>query len=140
MKSFFQNTISISLAILVLFSTFSFSVGKHFCGDYLVNTALFTKADGCGMKMTSQKNQEKSCEVAKKSCCSDEEIVLEGQDELVTSKYETTTFKTTFNEVVVPTTFNYLLPATKENQYFYPTHPPPLIVCEIYKRDNHFLI
>lgn len=136
----FHKISAIFLAILVLGSTMSFSVGKHFCGDYLVSTALFSKAAGCGMEMTLPKKQEKDCNVTKKSCCSDEEIVLLGQDELVTSKYEATTFKSTFSVVVVPTSFNYLLPATEENQYFYPTHPPPLFVCEIYKRDNNFLI
>ena len=39
------------MAIVVLFSTMSFTVDMHYCGDNLVETAIFHKAKGCGMEM-----------------------------------------------------------------------------------------
>lgn len=67
---------SFLLAILVLCSTMSFTVEKHFCGDFLVDVSFTGKADGCGMKMDNPS-------VAKmKKCCKDEIHHIEGQDEL----------------------------------------------------------
>jgi len=61
------------LACLVLFSTMSFVVEKHFCGDTLVDVALFSEANGCGMEMPA---------TIIKSCCKDELSLIKGQDEL----------------------------------------------------------
>ncbi len=65
---------SATMAILVLFSTLSFTVEKHFCGDYLVDVAVFTDADKCG--------SEASDSEISKPCCKDTIDVIEGQDEL----------------------------------------------------------
>ncbi len=81
MNSIFNKIASITLACLVLFSTLSFSVEKHYCGQFLVDTALFSKAKDCGMeKMSLPDNMD--TEVTTKSCCKDEIVVIEGQDEL----------------------------------------------------------
>lgn len=67
------------LASIVLFSTFSFTVDKHYCGDYLVNTSIFSKAKGCGMKMQKSISVDR-CETIKKDCCKNESTYVEGND------------------------------------------------------------
>jgi hypothetical protein len=64
------------MAFLVLFSTFSFTVEKHYCGEFLVDVSYIGEAEGCGMKM------EASTVSKKKNCCKDEVHQVEGQDEL----------------------------------------------------------
>lgn len=66
------------MALLVLFSTVSFTVKKHFCGNELIDVSVFSEAKRCNMEVvqTSQK------EVTKKSCCKDTVDVIQGQDEL----------------------------------------------------------
>ena len=64
---------SLSLALLVLLSTLSFTVDQHYCGDFLVDISFTGEADGCGMNMAK---------TTMNNCCSDEEISFEGQDEL----------------------------------------------------------
>ncbi|WGD34184.1 hypothetical protein [Olleya sp. YS] len=66
------------LALLVLFSTFSFTVEKHYCGDHLVDTAIFTKVKNCGM----EESTTTEATVTKKSCCKDVVEIIKGQDEL----------------------------------------------------------
>ena len=51
MKQVFHKTLAISMSFVVLFSTMSFTINMHYCGDTLVETALFQKAKGCGMEM-----------------------------------------------------------------------------------------
>ena len=84
MKRFFQKISSLLLASLVLISTFSFTVEKHYCGRFLVDVSVYSKAKDCGMDMMDHDDSSDD-HVKKKSCCKDEIVVLEGQDELKVS-------------------------------------------------------
>lgn len=76
MKHFVKKITSLALAFLVLFSTFSFTVEKHYCGEFLMDVSFMGDADDCGM------NMEKVAKTTKKNCCKDEVHQIEGQDEL----------------------------------------------------------
>ena len=39
------------MALLVLFSTFSFSVAQHYCGDVLVDYSFMGHAESCDMEV-----------------------------------------------------------------------------------------
>lgn len=49
MKQILHKIASTFLAVIVLFSTFSFTVDSHYCGDVLVDFSIFSDAQGCGM-------------------------------------------------------------------------------------------
>ena len=51
------------MAIVVLFSTMSFILNMHYCGDTLVEIALLSKAKGCGMKIEMDKPSSESCTI-----------------------------------------------------------------------------
>lgn len=72
---------SICLALLVLCSTVSFTVEKHFCHDTLVDVAVFTQVEDCC------ENPNEST-YTPKSCCKEEVSLLEGQNELIVKKFE----------------------------------------------------
>ena len=74
MKKSFSKIASFLLALLVLFSTFSFTVEKHFCGEFLMDVSFIGHADDCGMDM-------ENVSAKKKNCCKDEVHHIEGQDE-----------------------------------------------------------
>lgn len=106
MKNFFQKTFSFAMALLVLFSTMSFSEDKHFCGTELVDFALFSKAltckneaKTCGVKMDHKMDHEMLAK-EKDSCCTNKKTSLNGQDELNISfqllDYDQQLFLTTF--------------------------------------------
>ena len=75
MKQYLSKIASFFLALMVLFSTFSFTVEKHYCGESLMDVSFIGDADTCGMDM--EKRSAK-----KKNCCKDEVHYMEGQDEL----------------------------------------------------------
>lgn len=81
MKIFLFKIASSLLALLVLFSTFSFTVEKHYCGEFLMDVSFTGAAENCGMEM------EKTV-TKKKKCCKDEVHVFEGQDELHQTHFE----------------------------------------------------
>jgi hypothetical protein len=75
MKQIFIKIASFLIAFLVLFSTFSFTVEKHYCGDFLMDVSFTGDAKDCGMKMEAKS-------LTKKNCCTSEVHKIEGQDEL----------------------------------------------------------
>lgn len=81
MKKGVQNFSSLILAILVLVSTFSFTIEKHFCGDLLVDQAVFSKVKDCGMSSHNMDSMMAS-EMLSDSCCTNTHLAIEGQDEL----------------------------------------------------------
>lgn len=85
MKQFLTKISSFALAFLVLFSTFSFTVDTHYCGDFLIDISFTGETDACGMDMEKVSK--------KKDCCKDEVHQIEGQDELQTNKIESITFE-----------------------------------------------
>ena len=73
MKQIFHKISSFLMAIVVLFSTMSFTIDMHYCGDSLVETAIFKKAKGCGMEMENPSTE--GCSIKVKNCCSDEQLI-----------------------------------------------------------------
>ena len=73
---------SVTLSVLVLFSTLSFTVEKHYCGDHLVDTAIFTEAKKCGGM------DAEAIDYIKKPCCQDKIEIVKGQDELNKADYQ----------------------------------------------------
>ena len=70
------------MACVVLVTTMSFTVDMHYCGDTLVDFSFIQSAKTCGMeKVQTSKGCEKPM-LSEKSCCSDEQIIKEGKDDL----------------------------------------------------------
>ena len=137
-KQVFHKIMAMVMAFVVLFSTMSFTINMHYCGDTLVDTSIFHKAKTCGMEM--QKAIENSeCSSIKKDCCKEEQIVVEGQDELKIS-FD----KLTFDQQIFVASFVYtyinLFNGIEENVTSFSEYPPPLIVKPIYKLDETYLI
>jgi len=75
------------MAIVVLFSTMSFTISSHFCGNTVVDVSYFSKASSCGMEMKQDVNN-KDCSITKKNCCKDVTKVIEGQDNLKKNSFD----------------------------------------------------
>jgi hypothetical protein len=80
MRKFSLKIASILMAFVVVFTTLSFTVDMHFCGDTLVETAVFQKVKGCGMEL--QKPSKEDCVVKSNNCCNDKQLTIDGQQEL----------------------------------------------------------
>ncbi|WNW02498.1 hypothetical protein RRF68_03470 [Tenacibaculum sp. HL-MS23] len=137
MKKILHKTISFLMALVVLLSTMSFIIDMHFCGDTLVDTALFRKAKTCGMKM--QKAPIKECSITKKNCCNDKQIAFEGKDNLQASfnslSFEQQQFITSFLY-----TYINLFKGFNNNISPFKTYKPPLVTKELFKLDETYLI
>ncbi|QED37154.1 hypothetical protein FK178_05265 [Antarcticibacterium arcticum] len=131
MKSILYKISSSLLASLVFLSTMSFTVNKHFCGDFLVDQAIFSQAETCGMEHDSGISDEKGC--------SEDSVAIDGQKDLKISFYDLN-----FDQQVFLASFTYSLTGLFEEQ---PAHNvpfanyiPPLLVYDIQVLDQTFLI
>ncbi|WP_411028866.1 HYC_CC_PP family protein [Spongiimicrobium sp. 3-5] len=135
MKGVFHKIASVAMALLLLASTTSWMVGKHYCMGHLVDIAFFTEADRCGMEADLTKDTL----VEKMSCCDDEVIAIDGQDDL----------KLSFNDLSLDNsiflaaftfTFIDLFEGLAEHIVPHDTYPPPILVKNIQLLDQVFLI
>jgi len=117
------------MALLVLFSTMSFRVDMHYCGDYLVDLSLSKNADTCLMnaKMTKSCSDCPMMEM-KMDCCSDVELVFEGHDNLQLSLDHISIDQHVFVVSFLYAYLNLFEGFEVDLVYFKHYSPPPLIL------------
>ena len=140
MSKLSHKILAILMSFVVLFSTTSFAITKHFCGDTLVDTAIFSEASTCGME--SQKDTSvaiSGCSIIKKDCCKDEQVLIDGQDEV-----QLQVDKISFNQELFIASFIYtyinLFVNLENNVSSFEEYEPPLVIKEIFKIDETYLI
>ncbi|MEH6682163.1 MAG: hypothetical protein V7724_16590 [Sediminicola sp.] len=79
MKAAFRKIFSLFLGILLVTSSISWTVGRHYCGHILVDVSLFHEAEKCGMEPIAPISQDTD-DLVDASCCSDDLTVVTGQD------------------------------------------------------------
>lgn len=138
MQSIFQKIVSPLMALLVLFSTMSFTVDMHFCGGQLIDKAIFSEVKSCGMEMHTEHDTSKS-EIQKTGCCEDISITVEGQEELKVSfdKHELQTLQFA---VLFSYTFQSLFEPLSEKHIPFDHYSPPRIVSDLYILNETYLI
>lgn len=139
MKAIIHKSLSALMAFVVLFTTMSFTVDMHYCGDSLVDYSFFTKVEGCAMeKMQVAEGCEKST-ITKKSCCSNEKIVKDGNDDL---KQSSTTLS--FEQQLFVVTFYYtyvnLFEGLDQNIIPFKDYSPPFIERDVQMLYETYLI
>ena len=137
MKQVFHKILSIVMTFVLMFSTMSFTVDMHYCGDTLVDAAIFHKAETCGMEM-QKATTSSECSITKKNCCSDEQIVVDGQEELQLSVDNISFEQQLFIASFVYTYIN-LFEGLEENVTSYRDYAAPLVIRQIYKIDETYL-
>lgn len=124
------------MAFLVLFSTVSFTVKKHYCGNELIDVSVFSEVKRCGMEVveTSEKT------VTKKSCCKDTVDVIKGQDELNVKTFNDLDFQQQL--FISSFSYSFLNLFLGDSQEFIPhkNYSPPNLISDIHVLDQVFII
>ena len=124
------------MALLILLSTFSWSVDKHLCMGRVMDVAFFHSAESCGMEEAMTLMQKDD---ADNHCCDDESFTIEGQDHLkltweqldVDTQYFLVAFTQSYLELIlIPS--GEVIPETD--------YPPPVLVRDLNVLHEVFLI
>lgn len=131
MKSF-QKITAVLLAFLVMLSTFTFAVEKHYCGDFLIDISYVGNAKSCSENSPVDAMQMKNC-------CKDELHQIDGQDEL---QQQEITFNFTKQVFVVAFVYSSQIEVcyTTEIPNYAPDDPPPLISKDFQVEHQTFLL
>lgn len=125
------------MAFVVFFSTMSFTIDMHYCGGTLMDSAIFQKVKTCGMDMENPLKE--GCSITKKNCCSDEQLVLDNQDELQLQVDQISFEQQVFIAAFVYAYINQFEGVTEKAASF-EKYKPPLIVKDIFKLEETYLI
>lgn len=121
------------LAVLVLFSTISFTIEKHYCGDVLVDVSVFVETEKCAKETVEM--------LQKKSCCKDEINVVKGQDELKFSSFEDFDFSQQQFILAYATSFYVnLFEGLSQQVIPHKDYSPPNLITDIQVLDQVFII
>nr|WP_100615201.1 hypothetical protein [Confluentibacter citreus] len=131
-----HKAFSVTLTLLVLVSTMSFTVEKHFCGNTLVETAVFTEAKGCGMDMSKFQTTENK----KNNCCKNEVEVVKGQDKLKTTAFDDLKYHQQLFFTSYVYSFVNLFEGLSEQIIPHKNYSPPNLVADIQVLDQVFII
>ncbi|MDY0780255.1 HYC_CC_PP family protein [Tenacibaculum sp. IB213877] len=139
MKANFAKISSLLLAFLVLLSTFSLTIEKHFCGDFLVDVSYFGEAQGCDMTKGTT-DCESSTTLKKKKCCKDEIQQVDGQDDLQTASAEK--FDLEKQQFLIAFVFSYndLFKNLEKQIVPHKDYSPPNLVTDIQVLHEVFII
>lgn len=123
---------SASMAFLVLFSTVSFAVEKHFCGDVLVDTSVFNAAEKCTSDALDV--------LVAVDCCKNTVDIIKGQDELSVKTFQ----DLDFDQQLFLSTFTYsflnLFEGLPELVVPHQNYSPPNLITDIHILDQVFII
>ena len=134
-KKISHKMFSVSMALLVLLSTVSFTMEKHFCGDTLIDVAIFSKVNSCGMDMESDSQISD-----KKSCCKDELEIVKGQDKLKKVSFEDLNLDNQFFLPTIVYSFTNLFKGLPRQIVPHKNYSPPNLVVDIHVLEQVFII
>ena len=131
-KQLFNKVFSSVMALLVLFSTVSFTIEKHFCGDTLVDVSMFAQAEKCAMEALEI--------LQKKTCCKDEVDIVKGQDELKVSSFDDLDFQQ--QQFITAFIYSYFngFESLQKKTIPHIDYSPPNLVSDIQVLDQVFII
>lgn len=121
------------MALIVLVSTFSFTLSMHFCEGELIRASILEKVHSCGAEMTNEDGMAGGC-------CHDKEVSVEGQDTLNVPP----SFDSNFNQLelnapsIQPGDQVHQLTKRSSHPLFDPS--PQWIVKQLFKEHQVYLI
>ncbi|MBC8757108.1 hypothetical protein H2O64_20715 [Kordia sp. YSTF-M3] len=136
MKQFLKHISVCATALLVLFSTFSFTINEHICGGEKVSFAIGIEAETCGMEVETSASEHTT--VQQTPCCSDISTLIQGLDELPSQD----TFVNTTQTFITAFVYSYIYILSEEDteKAVYTPYKPPPLVKDIQVLDETFLI
>ncbi|WP_339665367.1 HYC_CC_PP family protein [Maribacter arcticus] len=139
MKQFIHKSMAVFMAAVVLMTTMSFAVDMHYCGDTLVDFSFVHQAKSCGMEKTQVIASCETSTVSEKSCCTDKQLIKEGNEVLKASFDHFTLEQQVF---IASFTFSFinLFEGTESNEVPFIDYAPPFLKQNVQVLHQTFLI
>ena len=137
MKNSLHKLFSVSMAVLLLLSTISWTVEKHICMGQVLNVAWFHSAEDCAMDAGLVLSDDSSLLI--RHCCDNESFTMQGQDDL-----NHDTFNLDFSQQVFlisfTTSYLNLFQEFTDKEIVFDSCPPPILAEDLNILHQVFLI
>ncbi len=135
----FQKIMSLFLSSLILFSTTSFVVDEHYCGEMLADISITGRAASCACEDYKSSEEHSGFNLENDSCCSNKITFHDNNDELNKVSFELSFENTLFLHTYFYSYIN-LFEGLENNIVPFKNYSPPLIVTNIHVVYESFLI
>lgn len=139
MSTLLHKIISVALSLTVLFSTLSFTVGKHYCMGQMVNMSFFGETSGCDMPVEEDRCPTSEKKAKKTNCCFDVVDVVKSANSELKQEQPFTAFAIKFVTAYFYTLTNFF-EVLYEKDIPFKGYLPPLITYDIQVLFESFLI
>ena len=140
MKKAIHKSIALVMAVMVLFTTMSFSVNIHYCGEHLIDFSFLQRPDSCSMDHVKAPVKN-LCDamLMQKSCCTDKKFTVKGQHELKVSFEKLSLEQQSFVASFFYSYIN-LFETLRQRPAHHKNYIPPLLEQDILCLNQTFLI
>ncbi|NRD20938.1 hypothetical protein HNV08_12850 [Winogradskyella eckloniae] len=131
-----HKTFSVTLSFLVLVSSLSLTIEKHFCGETLVDVAIFSDIEKCADDVV----KTDATSVVKKTCCKDEIDVIAGLSEITINSFED--LDSIHQQILFAYSYSYISLFEGLPKLIIPheAYTPPKLIKDIQVLDETYLI
>ncbi|WP_241485194.1 HYC_CC_PP family protein [Psychroserpens damuponensis] len=136
LKQILHKLCSIAMTLLLLLSTVSFTVEKHFCGDVLIDVAVFTDLEKCASDNIESKHEE----IKFMHCCKDTLETLQGQKELTVKTFDDLELDQQLFLASYLYSYTGLFQVLEKQTNPHRDYNPPKLIADIHVLDQVFLI
>ncbi|PJX20211.1 hypothetical protein CAP47_11820 [Psychroflexus sp. S27] len=128
------KTLATTLSFLMLFSTLSLTIEKHFCNDVLIDIAVFSDSENCGSDVYKQNKATKT------DCCKDEIDIIEGLSEITINPNDDLDFVQ--QQVLIAYIYSYihLFEDFQDELIPHQYYSPPILIEDIHVLNETYLI
>lgn len=137
MKNFLHKSFSVSMALLLLLSTISWTVEKHMCMGRVLDIAWFDSADDCGMEAGLALLDDSS--QIENHCCDNESFTMQGQDDL-NHDISSLDFPQQVFLISFTTSYLGLFEESFDKNIIIDSYPPPILADDLNILHQVFLI
>jgi hypothetical protein len=124
------------MAFLLLLSTVSFTVEKHFCGDVLIGVAVFSEVEKCTMEVLETEQDQ----LTRTPCCKDTLEIISGQNQLNISLFDHWSIDQLKVLVSFADAYKGLTLSLEDKRHSQTQYHPPNLVTDLQVLDQVFII
>lgn len=139
MKPLINKIVAVCMGLVVLMTTMSFTIDMHYCGKMLVDYSVFNEAKVCSMDKIQESSNCKFSSISQKSCCTNKQLIVEGQDDLKNS-FDALSFEQQFFIAAYIYSYSSLLESYDTNIITFKEYSPPFLEEDIQVSFQTFLI
>lgn len=136
LKQVLHKLFSITMALLLLLSTGSFTVEKRYCEDVLIDVAVFSQIEKCALECFETEQEQ----ITITPCCKDTLDVVQGQKQLTVKTFDDLEI---FQQQFLASylyAYNSLFEVLQKQTIPHQNYYPPNLITDIQVLDQVFLV